>query len=140
MLKLEAADKFIADAKKEGKDPTLETLRKQGIVMDDKQWMARIIFLESIAGVPGMVAGVLRHLKSLRGLKRDSGWIRAPLRSLLHAVLTYFNRHAPIGSRKRKDAFDELPHRPPAFSLYEIAHPWRTRRLLQRLLCGLPNW
>jgi hypothetical protein len=57
-----------------------------------------------------------------------------------HSVLTYFNRHAPIGGRKRKDALDELPHRPTAFSLYEIAHPWRTRRLLQRLLCGLPSW
>jgi hypothetical protein len=35
----------------------------------------RFIFLESIAGVPGMVAGMLRHLHSLRRLKRDNGWI-----------------------------------------------------------------
>lgn len=35
-------------------------------VMTEKQWLRRIIFLESIAGVPGMVAGMSRHMKSLR--------------------------------------------------------------------------
>ncbi|CAD7941971.1 unnamed protein product [Amoebophrya sp. A120] len=35
----------------------------------------RLIILESIAGVPGMVAGVLRHFHSLRTLRRDHGWI-----------------------------------------------------------------
>lgn len=39
----------------------------------------RFIFLESIAGVPGMVAGMLRHLHSLRRLKRDNGWIETLL-------------------------------------------------------------
>jgi hypothetical protein len=34
--------------------------------MNEKQWLRRIIFLESIAGVPGMVAGMSRHMKSLR--------------------------------------------------------------------------
>lgn len=34
--------------------------------MTEKQWLRRIIFLESIAGVPGMVAGMSRHMKSLR--------------------------------------------------------------------------
>jgi hypothetical protein len=41
--------------------------------------MVRFIFLESIAGVPGMVAGMLRHLHSLRRLKRDNGWIETLL-------------------------------------------------------------
>lgn len=45
---------------------SVEALRKGGYVFDDKQWLLRIIFLESIAGVPGMVAGMLRHLRSLR--------------------------------------------------------------------------
>ena len=35
----------------------------------------RILFLESIAGVPGMVGAVLRHLRSLRSMKRDNGFI-----------------------------------------------------------------
>jgi len=36
--------------------------------MTETQWLRRIIFLESIAGVPGMVAGMSRHMKSLRKL------------------------------------------------------------------------
>ena len=43
-------------------------------VLNERQWLVRIVFLESIAGVPGMVAGMLRHLHSLRRLKRDNGW------------------------------------------------------------------
>ena len=43
-------------------------------VLTERQWLVRIVFLESIAGVPGMVAGMLRHLHSLRRLKRDNGW------------------------------------------------------------------
>ena len=43
-------------------------------VMDERKWLIRIVFLESIAGVPGMVGGMLRHLHSLRRLKRDNGW------------------------------------------------------------------
>eukprot|EP01119_Soliformovum_irregulare_P025607 TRINITY_DN9532_c0_g1_i1.p1 TRINITY_DN9532_c0_g1~~TRINITY_DN9532_c0_g1_i1.p1 ORF type:complete len:340 (+),score=65.24 TRINITY_DN9532_c0_g1_i1:43-1062(+) len=35
----------------------------------------RAIFLESVAGIPGSVAGILRHLHSLRRLRRDNGWI-----------------------------------------------------------------
>jgi len=34
--------------------------------MDERKWLQRIIFLESIAGVPGMVAGMSRHMQSLR--------------------------------------------------------------------------
>ena len=46
----------------------IEQLRKDGMLLSDKMWMSRIIVLESIAGVPGMVAGTLRHLRSLRRL------------------------------------------------------------------------
>ena len=35
----------------------------------------RAIFLETIAGVPGFVAGLLRHFRSLRRMKDDEGWI-----------------------------------------------------------------
>ncbi|CAF4325737.1 unnamed protein product [Rotaria sp. Silwood2] len=64
--------------------------------MTEKQWLRRIIFLESIAGVPGMVAGMNRHMKSLRKfffiildlfyyqyskgtMQRDYGWIHTLL-------------------------------------------------------------
>ena len=43
--------------------------------MDERNWLARIIFLETVAGIPGMAAGMARHLKSLRTLERDNGWI-----------------------------------------------------------------
>lgn len=58
---------------------TIQQLRKEGYLLDDKQWLTRILFLESIAGVPGMVAATLRHLTSLRMMRRDSGWIHTCL-------------------------------------------------------------
>lgn len=57
----------------------LEKLRKDGDVLSPSQWLFRIIVLESIAGVPGMVGGTLRHLRSLRLLRRDGGWIHTLL-------------------------------------------------------------
>lgn len=39
----------------------------------------RLIFLESVAGCPGMVAASLRHFRSLRTLQRDHGWIHTLL-------------------------------------------------------------
>ncbi|KAI5462971.1 alternative oxidase-domain-containing protein [Mariannaea sp. PMI_226] len=47
--------------------------------LTESQWLIRFIFLESIAGVPGMVGGMLRHLGSLRRMKRDNGWIETLL-------------------------------------------------------------
>jgi len=47
--------------------------------MTERKWMVRFIFLESVAGVPGMVAGMLRHLHSMRRMKRDNGWIETLL-------------------------------------------------------------
>ena len=43
--------------------------------MTERQCLNRVIFLETIAGVPGMVGAMTRHLRSLRNLKRDHGWI-----------------------------------------------------------------
>lgn len=43
-------------------------------IMSERKWLIRFIFLETVAGVPGMVAGMLRHLRSLRSMKRDNGW------------------------------------------------------------------
>jgi len=44
-----------------------------------EEWLNRFIFLETVAGVPGMVAAMMRHMVSLRTLKRDHGWIRTLL-------------------------------------------------------------
>ena len=43
--------------------------------MNERDWLNRIIFLETVAGVPGMIGGMQRHLKSLRTLEPDNGWI-----------------------------------------------------------------
>ncbi|KAG8930705.1 hypothetical protein FRC02_003760 [Tulasnella sp. 418] len=58
---------------------SLEELRKGGYALSEVQWLRRILFLESIAGVPGMVAATLRHLRSLRLMRRDGGWIHTLL-------------------------------------------------------------
>jgi len=47
--------------------------------MTEKDWMLRIIFLETVAGVPGMVGGMLRHLRSLRKLEKEGRWIETLL-------------------------------------------------------------
>lgn len=43
--------------------------------MTEIRWMERVIFLETIAGVPGMVGGMCRHLRSIRMFERDKGFI-----------------------------------------------------------------
>ena len=55
-------------------DENGKLMKKGWLYMDERKWLIRIVFLESIAGVPGMVGGMLRHLHSLRRLKRDNGW------------------------------------------------------------------
>jgi hypothetical protein len=57
------------------KEMSVKELREGGYILDEQGWLNRILFLESIAGVPGMVAATLRHLQSLRLMRRDNGWI-----------------------------------------------------------------
>lgn len=59
------------------KNPTTAVLAEKPLT--EAQWLIRFVFLESIAGVPGMVGGMLRHLDSLRRMKRDNGWIETLL-------------------------------------------------------------
>ncbi len=47
--------------------------------LNERRVLRRVIFLETIAGIPGSVAGTLRHLMSLRTMKRDGGWIHSLL-------------------------------------------------------------
>ena len=44
-----------------------------------KRYGHRAVVLETVAGVPGMVAATLQHLKSLRRMQDDRGWIRTLL-------------------------------------------------------------
>ena len=45
--------------------------------LTESKALTRIVFLETVAGVPGSVASTLRHLASLRRMKRDGGWINS---------------------------------------------------------------
>ena len=44
-----------------------------------KKYGHRAVVLETVAAVPGMVGGMLIHLKSLRKIKEDKGWIKTLL-------------------------------------------------------------
>ena len=60
--------------------------------MTARKYLIRNIFLESVAGVPGMVSGMLRHLHSMRRMKRDNGWSVVNANNLLHqpySMLTF---------------------------------------------------
>jgi len=41
-----------------------------------KRYGHRAVVLETIAAVPGMVGGLLQHLRSIRRIQDDEGWIR----------------------------------------------------------------
>lgn len=58
---------------------TFDKFTNYGPKMSEAKWMTRILFLETVAGVPGMVGAMLRHLRSLRSFKRDHGWIHTLL-------------------------------------------------------------
>ncbi|KAF3767265.1 alternate oxidase precursor [Cryphonectria parasitica EP155] len=74
---MDKATGMSKDQKTDKKRPTTAVVADRALT--EQQWLVRFIFLESIAGVPGMVAGMLRHLRSLRALKRDNGWIETLL-------------------------------------------------------------
>ncbi|RKP37499.1 alternative oxidase-domain-containing protein [Dimargaris cristalligena] len=54
---------------------TVKILRKPTDWFFKKKYVHRAVMLETVAAVPGMVGAMLRHLRSLRGLKHDGGWI-----------------------------------------------------------------
>ena len=64
----------------------------------ERKLMRRILFLETAAGIPGMVAGTLRHLRSLRAMERDHGWIHTLLEEAenerMH-MLTFMDLYRP---------------------------------------------
>ncbi|KAI0244648.1 inducible alternative oxidase 2, partial [Massospora cicadina] len=53
----------------------VKLLRMPTDIFFRKKYVHRAVMLETVAAVPGMVAATLRHLRSLRRLKHDGGWI-----------------------------------------------------------------
>ena len=51
-------------------------LRLVADIFFKKKYGHRAVVLETVAAVPGMVAGMLMHLKSLRKIEDDKGWIK----------------------------------------------------------------
>lgn len=58
--------------------------------MSEDQWLTRVVYLETVAGVPGMVGAMIRHLQSLRLMRRDHGWIHTLLEEVRCCPLDFF--------------------------------------------------
>lgn len=73
-------------------------------IVNERKWMTRFIFLETVAGVPGMVGGMLRHLMSLRRMRRDNGWYSC-IHRLEVAMLIFFRIESLL-----EEAYNERMH------------------------------
>lgn len=80
-------------------------------VFFSKRYGSRAVVLETVAAVPGMVGGTLQHLRALRLMQSDHGWIRVLL----------------------DEAENERMH---LMTFIEIAQPTRLERLLVLLVQG----
>ncbi|KAH0783346.1 hypothetical protein KY290_002944 [Solanum tuberosum] len=58
---------------------TVKLLRIPTDLFFKKKYGCRAMMLETVAGVPGMVGGMLLHLRSLRKFEQSGGWIKALL-------------------------------------------------------------
>jgi ubiquinol oxidase len=54
----------------------VKTMRLFADAFFARRYGHRAVVLETVAAVPGMVGGVLQHLKALRRFRDDQGWIR----------------------------------------------------------------
>jgi hypothetical protein len=95
-----------------------------------------------LAGVPGMVAGMLRHLRSLRLMRRDAGWINTLLAEAenerMH-LLTFLElrkpgrlfRGAVLVAQVRDNTMEALVcnPRPTHVMLHAVTTAWRPRCL-----------
>jgi len=66
---------------------------------NDACMMRRIAILETVAGIPGMIGGAIRHFRSLRKMEKDYGWIHTLLeeaeneRMHLMICMSIYNPH-----------------------------------------------
>lgn len=58
---------------------TVKFMRVFADAFFSKRYGHRAVVLETVAAVPGMVGGMLQHLKALRHIREDQGWIREML-------------------------------------------------------------
>lgn len=58
---------------------TVKLLRIPTDIFFQRRYGCRAMMLETVAAVPGMVGGMLLHLKSLRKFQQSGGWIKALL-------------------------------------------------------------
>ncbi|KAK9690837.1 hypothetical protein RND81_09G157300 [Saponaria officinalis] len=58
---------------------TVKLLRLPTDIFFKRRYGCRAMMLETVAAVPGMVGGMLLHLKSLRKFEQSGGWIKALL-------------------------------------------------------------
>lgn len=58
---------------------TVKAMRVFADAFFAKRYGHRAVVLETVAAVPGMVGGLLQHLKALRHIRDDQGWIRTLL-------------------------------------------------------------
>ncbi|EPS63444.1 alternative oxidase [Genlisea aurea] len=58
---------------------TVKALRFPTDIFFQRRYGCRAMMLETVAAVPGMVAGMLLHCKSLRRFEHSGGWIKALL-------------------------------------------------------------
>lgn len=93
-------DQVLAKAKLEGKMLSVEQLRKDNVIMDEKQWMARIIFLESIAGVPVRLRPSCWSQITLAGYGRRCP--SSPEKSAYFEARQWFHPYPSERSGKRK--------------------------------------
>lgn len=86
-------DKEVAKAKRAAQQG-----QPKQFAMTARKYLVRNVFLESVAGVPGMVGGMLRHLHSMRRMKRDNGWIETLLEESFNErmhLLTFLKMYEP---------------------------------------------
>ena len=55
---------------------TVKFMRVFADAFFSKRYGHRAVVLETVAAVPGMVGGLLQHLKALRHIRDDQGWIK----------------------------------------------------------------
>lgn len=68
------------------------------LLLTEYAQLVRFVFLETVAGIPGAVAGGLRHLHSIRRFKLDQGWIKTLLEESYNErmhLLTFLEMYKP---------------------------------------------
>ncbi len=89
-----------------------------------KRYGHRAVVLETVAAVPGMVGGALQHLRALRRMEDDHGWIRTLLdeaeNERMH-LMTFIHIARPSGLERALIVFTQGAFYNAFFLLYLIS-------------------